>query len=135
MGFVKIVVDSSALVAIAVNEPEREPFVRTITDATEALCSAVTLYETGIVLIRKKLEAHSGHALSLVRALGLRVIPFTGEQAALALDAYRRFGKGLGRRPFLNLGDCVAYALARSLDAPLLFKGDDFHATDVQPVT
>jgi ribonuclease VapC len=59
------------------------------------------------------------------------MVPFTDAHLGSALDAYSRYGKGLGRRPHLNFGDCVSYALAKTLDAPLLFKGNDFAATDV----
>jgi ribonuclease VapC len=65
--------------------------------------------------------------------IGVQIIPFTFEQARLALDAFKRFGKGRGAKASLNYGDCFAYALAKELDAPLLFKGKDFAATDLRP--
>lgn len=129
----RIVVDSSALIANAHTEPERNAFVDRIATASEAVCSAVTLYEPGVVLIRNKLEGRADHAERLVGTPGIRVLPFAREQVDLALEAHRRYGKGLGTRPHLNFGDCISHALARSLSAPLLFKGDDFAATDVQP--
>lgn len=132
MGALRIVVDSSALIAIADNESDRDTFVIRIEDADEVLCSAVTLYETGVVLIYKKIEARGDHVTALVETLGLQVVPFAGEQVTIALDAYRRYGKGLGHRPHLNFGDCISYALAKSLDLPLLFKGNDFAATDIK---
>lgn len=117
--------------AIACGEPERGAFIARIETSDDVHCSAVTLYETGVVLIQKKIEARVGHAADLAERLGSTIVPFNAEQAKFALDAYRRYGKGLGRRPFLNFGDCVSYALAKSLDAPLLYKGDDFSATDL----
>ena len=65
--------------------------------------------------------------------LDVRILAFDTNQATIAFDAYRRFGKGSGHPAQLNLGDCAAYALARSLNLPLLFKGNDFIHTDVQP--
>jgi ribonuclease VapC len=128
----RIVVDSSALIAIAENEPERDRFLIIIEAADDAFCSAVTLLETGIVLIRRKVDANAQHATRLAEHLGLEGVPFTHDQMIAAIDGYRRYGKGLGRRPYLNFGDCIAYALAQTMDTPLLFKGDDFAATDVK---
>jgi ribonuclease VapC len=91
----------------------------------------VTLYETAVVLIRKKIGADPRHAIVLAEKLGVQVVPFIDAHLAGALDAYNRYGKGLGRRPHLNFGDCVSYALAKALDAPLLYKGEDFAATDI----
>lgn len=130
----RIIVDSSALVAIAKGEPEREQFISAIADAKEALCSTVTIYETGTVLMKQKPDAAHDYAIQMVASLGLQIVPFTMVHMAIALEAYRRYGKGLGDRPYLNLGDCIIYALAKSLDAPLLFKGNDFPATDIQAV-
>ena len=61
----------------------------------------------------------------------VQVIPFDAEQARLAISAFEQFGKGMGHKAQLNLTDCAAYALAKSLGVPLLFKGDDFAATDI----
>ena len=68
----------------------------------------------------------------IVTSLGVEIVPFTLDHARLALDAFRRFGKGRGAKAALNFGDCLAYALAKDLQAPLLFKGTDFAQTDVQ---
>jgi ribonuclease VapC len=67
----------------------------------------------------------------IVASLGLEIIPFTPEQARLALAAFKRFGKGRGAKASLNFGDCFVYALAKELEAPLLFKGNDFAQTDI----
>ena len=69
----------------------------------------------------------------IVAALGTEITPFTPEQARLAFDAFKRFGKGRGTKASLNFGDCFAYALAKELQAPLLFRGNDFAHTDLQP--
>ena len=65
------------------------------------------------------------------RIAGVEVVPFTAEQARIAFDAFKRFGKGRGAQAALNYGDCFAYALAKELGAPLLFKGGDFAQTDI----
>jgi len=69
----------------------------------------------------------------LIESLNVEVISFTPEQARLAFDAFKRFGKGRGTKASLNFGDCLAYALAKELQAPLLYKGNDFAHTDLQP--
>jgi ribonuclease VapC len=126
-----MVIDTSALVAILQDEPERQAFTEQIEAAATRALSAATLVECSIVL-----EARYGPAgvLSLDRLLeaaGVEVVPLDAEQARRARAAYRRFGKG--RHPAgLNLGDCFAYALATARSEPLLCKGDDFPATDVQ---
>jgi ribonuclease VapC len=65
--------------------------------------------------------------------LGVEVVPLTPEQARIALEAFKQFGKGRGAKASLNYGDCFVYALAKERGAPLLFKGNDFTHTDLQP--
>lgn len=69
----------------------------------------------------------------MLAALAVEIVPVTVEQARLAFDAFKRFGKGRGAKASLNYGDCFAYGLAKELDAPLLFKGGDFAQTDIRP--
>lgn len=126
-----IVVDSSALVAIALWEPEREAFAQAIHDAEKAWLSPTNYLETGMVLQQRRFIADR---VSLDAWLSELTIEVRHDLAlhADALDAFLSFGKG--RHPArLNLGDCFAYALAKQLDAPLLYKGDDFALTDVRP--
>ncbi len=127
-----MVVDSSALVAILTGESERAMFIDTIASARDCLMSALNLFETRTVLLRRRgvgllseLELFAAESRIEVRAFDMR-------QAQHAFDAYRRYGKGSGHRAQLDLGDCAAYALATSLDLPLLFKGNDFIHTDVR---
>jgi ribonuclease VapC len=127
-----IVIDTSALVAILNHEPERTTFFEVIAAADRCLVSAVTYQEAGHVLIAKRginglydLEDF----LALIKA---EIIPHDIHLAAFALEAFRRFGKGVDPKARLNFCDCAAYALAKTMNAPLLFKGDDFAATDVQ---
>jgi ribonuclease VapC len=126
-----VIVDSSAVIAILFKEPEALSFATAIGGSASVAIAAPTLVETAIVA-----EGRSGGGMSdrldaLLAELDPEVVAFTAEHAALARDAWRRFGKG--RHPAgLNLGDCFAYALAVARDETLLFKGDDFARTDVK---
>jgi ribonuclease VapC len=126
-----IVVDSSALVAILEQEPDGDRFLQIIRDEARRLVSAVTVYETGIVIGARRGWDSLGDMTALLEELGLETVPFTEAHIIASLEAYRRYGKGVHPKARLNLGDCVAYALAKSLNAPLLFKGADFTETDV----
>ena len=126
-----MIVDSSALIAVLRNEPGSETFLAALTDASPLATSVATLLETAIVAEGKGGERAGLDLDALVRRLEIEVVPFTAEQAELAREGWRRFGKG--RHPAgLNFGDCFAYALARARHEPLLFKGDDFARTDVK---
>ena len=123
-----IVVDSSALVAIVLAEDEAGRFSDLIGEDGDPRMSSVTLLETRTVLLFRGRIAPLDDYLRTAR---MTVVSFDEQQSNLAFDAYRRFGKG-NHPASLNFGDCVAYALAKSLDAPLLFKGNDFARTDVR---
>jgi len=126
-----IVVDTSALIAILRNEPDKDHFVDRILTAPGRVMSAVSLQEAGMVQAGR---FGDGAALDLLAALvarlGIEVVPHDAALARLAGEAFLRFGKGR-HVAGLNFGDCAAYALAASLGLPLLFKGDDFGRTDV----
>ncbi|SRR5712691_9055684 len=128
-----MVLDTSALVAILLDEPERQTFNRQIAADAVRLLSAATLVETTIVLTsRKGLRAQAELDLYLAKA-GVEIVPVRAEHAAIACDAYRLYGKG--RHPAgLNFGDVFAYALAKATGEPLLFKGQDFAQTDLPMV-
>jgi ribonuclease VapC len=127
-----MVVDTSALVAIFREEAEASEFIDRIDLAETAIISTVTAVEVVAVLCSARIGATRQQADQLIEKLGLRTEPVDRDQQMLATDAMMRFGKG--RHPArLNLGDCFAYALAKSFDAPLLFKGDDFMKTDIVP--
>jgi ribonuclease VapC len=126
-----IVVDSSAFVAILLGEPEAESFSDLVAEDDAPGASAVTLFETRIVLSFRGGEARLREFDEWLRRARMTMVPFDEQQSALSFDAYRRWGKG-NHPAGLNLGDCAAYALAKSLDAPLLFKGTDFAKTDVR---
>ncbi|WP_292071857.1 type II toxin-antitoxin system VapC family toxin [Brevundimonas sp. UBA7534] len=125
-----IVVDTSALVAIILTEPEAEQYISAIEGASAIVISAVSVFEAETVLAGRRDDRVARRVRQLIDGWSIRIQPFDDAQAGLASAAYARFGKG--RHPArLNMGDCAAYALARSLDAPLLYKGEDFARTDV----
>ena len=126
-----MVVDTSALIAILNNEPERAAFLDKIQRADRCFISALNLYEAQLVALAKLGEQGLGGLIQLIDELGLSVVSFDRLQADLCTEAYRRFGKGLGSSASLNLCDCASYTLAQSLNLSLLFKGSDFAATDI----
>ncbi len=128
-----MVIDTSALIAILFDEPEREQFARAVAADPRRLISAATILEASIVAESQRGEVAGREFDLLVHRLGAAVVAVTESQIDLARAAWRRFGKG--RHPAgLNYGDCFSYALARHAGEPLLFKGDDFAQTDVAVV-
>jgi ribonuclease VapC len=130
----RLVVDTSALVAIVNGEPEAERFHSLLLDH-EAVISCGTLIET-LRVMQVGLGAPALGAIDrLLELYAVESVPVDGEQVALAREGMLAYGKGRAENPAaLNFGDLFAYALARQLRLPLLFKGDDFTATDVEPV-
>lgn len=131
-----ICVDSSAIVAIVKDEPERAHFTRIIDQAAGAAISAANYFETAMVCegaVTAPGRVFFDAEMETLRQLGLAVVAFDDIQAGLAREGFRRYGKG--RHPAgLNFGDCFAYALAKALDAPMLYKGTDFNKTDIKRV-
>lgn len=126
-----IVIDTSAVLAILNDEPERRSFNEAIEKAARCLISASSFVETSIVLeARKGYEGVRDFDL-FVASAGIKVTDVDAEQAEIARTAFRKFGKGR-HAANLNFGDCFSYALAKAYDAPLLFKGHDFSQTDVK---
>lgn len=130
-----LVIDTSAVIAVLGGEPEARIFVDLMVSAMpEVRISAGTLIECHRLSIRHGGSRAPDDVDSLLRRLAIVIAPVDATQVALARIGMERFGKGRGAAPaVLNFGDLFAYALARALDAPLLFKGDDFRATDVVP--
>ena len=127
-----MVIDASAIVAIAFNEKEAEAFEQRIADDPVRLISAATVLEAGIVIEAKLGEAGGAEFDLWLYKAGVEIVPVDEEQLILARRGWRRFGKG--RSPAgLNFGDCFSYALASLKQEPLLFKGDDFSRTDIEP--
>ena len=129
-----VVVDSSAIVAVLLGELDAPLFAEAMTrSAGDLHISVVTRVEAAIVLEARQGSEASADLQTLLDRLSIQEQSVTAAQADLALRAWRRFGKG--RHPAkLNFGDCFSYALAASLNARLLFKGDDFRQTDVAAV-
>jgi ribonuclease VapC len=126
-----IVIDTSALFAIAANEHERAVFLD-ILDLQKCLISPVTYVETVMVLTGRSRQLARTRVDELIEAFRIEPVPVDRTIANAAVNAFDQYGKG--RHPArLNLSDCFAYALAKSRNLPLLFKGDDFAKTDVIP--
>lgn len=130
-----MVIDTSALIAILSDEPERRVFNELIEAATATSISAANLLEARMVLFARSGDNAVSSLDAFVLKSGMTVMEVSPRMADIAFDAYRRFGKGTGHAAALNYGDCFSYALAKHLGAPLLFKGDDFSRTDVRAAT
>ena len=126
-----IVVDTSALIAIMGDEPERRTFNELIEKAAITCISAANLLETRMILFSRFNESAILALDAFFQKSGTTVMKVSPRIADIAFDAYKRFGKGTGHGAALNYGDCFSYALAKYLDAPLLFKGNDFSQTDI----
>lgn len=125
-----MIVDTSAIMAIALGEIESESMLRKLADASARRLSVGTWLELGGVL-QRRYPSKWPVAEAFVRHANFIFEPVTVEQAAIGREAYRRFGQASGHRARLDFGDCFAYALAIATGEPLLFKGDDFGHTDV----
>ena len=127
-----MIIDTSALFAIETEEPEMARFDRVLRAADRRLMSAASAVELAVVLTRRRLSDQRPAVDDLLSHYGIEIVAVDEAQMRQAWLGYIQFGKG--RHPArLNFGDCFSYALARSMDAPLLFKGDDFVHTDVTP--
>lgn len=127
-----MIVDTSALVAILFDEPEAVALA-TILDSAESLCmSAGTYLELSIVIDKRRDPVLSNRIDEILDRYEIYVEYVTFEQAKIARQAYRDYGKGSGSPAKLNLGDCFSYALARVKREPILYKGDDFVHTDLR---
>jgi len=129
-----MVIDTSALIAIFLGEPERWFFVETILQAEARRLSAANLLETGIVLEARRGEAAGREFDLFVVSAELEIVPVDRDQVETARSAWRRYGKGRDRAG-LNFGDCFAYALAKFYAEPILAKGEDFITTDIEVVS
>ncbi len=127
-----MIVDSSAIVAILSMESDSRELADAIEESSDRRMSVVSYVESAVVLDSRRNPALSRHLDDFIREAGLQLEPVSVQQAKLAREAYRDWGKGR-HRAGLNLGDCFAYALAIEKGEPLLFKGNDFRKTDVEP--
>lgn len=129
-----MIVDTSAIVAILLSEPEAPAFKRLIAEAAVARVATATLVELGVVIDTLRDPIAPGLLERFLADADLRIEPLTVAQALIAREAHRRFGRTSGHPARLNMGDCFSYALARDFDEPLLFKGSDFVLTDIELV-
>lgn len=128
------VVDTSALVAIVNAEPEATEFLELLISAERICLSVATAHELNCVMQSARFDDGQKLLNGLLAKLEPEMVAFTSEQLELARVAYKRYGRGSGHPARLNMADCYAYALAKWLSLPLLFKGLDFIHTDIQPV-
>jgi ribonuclease VapC len=126
-----MVLDTSALVAMLLGEPERDRFITALADAEDSLISAATLLEASIVAQSKLGDGGVEDLDQLLSAAGVRCVAVDLAQVHAAREGFARFGKGRSDAA-LNYGDCFSYALATVTGRPLLFKGEDFSKTDVR---
>jgi ribonuclease VapC len=127
-----VILDSSALIAILFAEPGYLDLVDLILEADRAGVGGPTLAETGLVFVGRGAGRSAEPVEALVEELGVHVVPSGAAEWGIAVDAFRRFGRG--RHPAaLNFGDCLSYATAKSSRDTLLFVGEDFSKTDIRP--
>lgn len=122
-----MIVDSSALAAVSLGEPDAEDFLEALIYSDDLKMSAATFLETAIVLDRK----NPGSLDRLTTSLGVTIVPVDRDQVEAAREAYLRYGRNSGHPARLNFGDCFTYALAKVCGDAVLCKGRDFAATDI----
>ena len=127
-----MIIDTSAVLAILFQESDRAEFALKIKHGNPRLMSAATLLEAAMVVEGRGGAAAGADLESFLRSAEIELVPVTLEQTETARVAWRRFGKG-NHPARLNFGDCFSYALSKTTGEPLLFKGDDFAQTDIQP--
>ena len=128
-----VVLDASVLVAIFKSEADSRQITERITSYDRRVLSAATWLEAAIVCEGASAKGGGAELDQIISDLTVEVISVSPEQAVLAFEAFKRFGRGRRSKASLNFGDCFVYALAKELGAPLLFKGGDFAHTDLQP--
>jgi ribonuclease VapC len=130
-----LIVDPSALVAIVFQESDAERYADALADArTPSLLSAPGYLEASIVIDGLR-DPVVGYQLdAVIKVSRIRIEPFTEEQARIARQAYRDFGRGSGHPAKLNFGDCISFAMAKALSEPLLYKGNNFGHTGIRSV-
>lgn len=127
-----MIVDSSAMLAVILNEPDEPRLAAAMVDAPVLRMSAASWVETAIVVDARKSAATTLRFDDLAAALDLEIVPVNVDHARRARAAHEAFGRGQ-HSARLNFGDCFAYALAKASGEPLLFKGNDFSQTDIEP--
>lgn len=128
-----MVVDTSAIVAIARGEPEALAFSEMLARTPGKLIAAPSYLECAFVMAGLAPTKGLPFLQGLVSDTLITIVPFGERELEAAMDARRKFSRGSGHAAKLNFGDCFAYALARTRNLPLLFKGNDFVHTDIEP--
>ncbi len=128
-----MIVDSSALVAVVLDEPTADAILEVLVRESRVRVSAADLLETWMVIDRRETAESAQILAGLLARIDLGVEPVTLTQVEIARNAFRLYGKGSGHGARLNFGDCFAYALAKERSEPLLFVGNDFGQTDIVP--
>jgi ribonuclease VapC len=131
-------VDASAIVAILTREADADALANVLEAARSPITSPIAIFEATLGLCRKRhasVAEAQADVLEFLGTAGVRTVGIGGTEADAALEAFSRFGKGRGHPAQLNLGDCFAYAVAKTYRTSLLFKGDDFTKTDIRPAT
>lgn len=129
-----MVIDTSAALAILLDEPEHDRFAELIADDATRLMSVASSLETGIVIESRRGTGGRKDFDEMLQVFAIEAVDFTAAHARLALEAWRRYGKG-NHPARLNFGDCCVYALCRATGEALLFKGEDFSRTDLKLVS
>lgn len=126
-----MILDSSALIAMLLREPNADALADAIDHAAHVAISAATLVEAAIVADGTRDPVRSARFDAIIDGLAPEIVPLSAEHAALARQAYRDYGRGSGHPARLTLGDCFSYALAKQRREPLLYVGEDFAHTDI----
>ena len=127
-----MIIDTSAIIAILQGEPEAVEFVQLIRATRPVRLSAASYLEAAIVSDRSPDPVVRAGLDALLAELSVIIEPITVEQASLAREAHRAYGRGSGHPARLNFGDCFVYALAKATNEPILYKGTDFALTDIR---
>jgi ribonuclease VapC len=128
-----IAVDSSAIIAVLKDESDAPELIACIAAASQRYISAGSILECGIVVGARYGEIGLQGMRKLCAGLALDIVPVDADQARIGYETFRHYGRGSRHPAKLNFGDCFSYALAKTRNLPLLFKGDDFIHTDIQP--
>nr|WP_268931110.1 MULTISPECIES: type II toxin-antitoxin system VapC family toxin [unclassified Mesorhizobium] len=128
-----VVIDTSAILAILKQEPDAPVIAQRLAGNQLMFMSAATLMECGTVVVGRYGAAGTAELRGLLERLKVTIVALTAEHAQAGIEAYALYGRGTGHPAKLNMGDCFSYALARTRNLPLLFKGNDFIHTDIEP--
>lgn len=127
------VIDTSAIICVLLREPDVDAFRIYLDRTASPMISAATVHEAYCVSVRDQFPMKARQVDEFLDLVEPEIVPFDVGQLTIARDAYSRYGRGSGGSAVLNMGDCFAYALAKSRRLPLLFKGGDFVHTDIEP--